>query len=578
MTDVRVPRVILHRRCQHSAVAIRTVPDVRDSPRDAPPLRHRLHIRLLGAFELTEDGTPITTINTPRLQSLLAYLVLHRGVPQSRQQLAFHFWPDLAEPAAHTNLRSLVHQVRHALPDVERFLQVDRATLLWRAEAPVRRDVAAFETALRHAELASAAGDAARERAALEHAVALYQGDLLPGCYEEWVVPERERLQQALLAGLARLITLTEQAQDVPAAITYTQQVLNHNPLHEATYRQLMRLHTVRGDRTAALRTYHTCVTLLERELGVAPSSATQDAYALLLQPDRHSPVLSAPITAARPPLVGREHAWSRLREAWRIASTGRPQLVLITGEAGVGKTRLAEELLVWAGRQGVTLASARCYAAEGAIAYAPVATWLRGRPLPLLDPLWLTEVGRLVPDLLVERPDVPRPGPMTEEWQRQRLFEALARALLGAGQPLLLLLDDLQWCDQETLNWLHFLLRFNAQARLLVVGTLRPGRGRRRPADHQAAACAPPGRSARRAGARAARRSSDGTVSRARGRSTAWTRALWRTCIGKPRAIPCSWWKRCAPAWQRDRGRHLISARCLTCDPRLVSRARSRR
>src|SRR5262249_27043692 len=128
--------------------------------------------------------------------------------------------------------------------------------------------------------------------------------------------------------------------------------------------------------------------------------------------------------------------------------------------------------------RQGMVTASAHCYAAEGRLAYAPVTTWLRAGPLQsnlaTLDPVWLTEVARLVPDLLVKRPKLPHPAPLVEGWQRQHFFEALTRALLNAHQPLLLLLDDLQWCDNETLEWLHYLFRFDAHARLLLIGTVR--------------------------------------------------------------------------------------------------------
>jgi tetratricopeptide (TPR) repeat protein len=151
---------------------------------------------------------------------------------------------------------------------------------------------------------------------------------------------------------------------------------------------------------------------------------------------------------------------------------------VLILGEAGIGKTRLVEELLHWAARQNIDHAYARSYAAEGELAYAPVTTLLQASPLPSLDDVWLTEVARLLPQVLAERPDLPPPQPMTESWQRQRLFQALAHAVLGGGSrrdPLLLVLDDLQWCDRESLEWLHYLLRFDARAPLLVVGTCRP-------------------------------------------------------------------------------------------------------
>ncbi|HMN30743.1 MAG TPA: hypothetical protein PKE45_21500, partial [Caldilineaceae bacterium] len=103
------------------------------------------------------------------------------------------------------------------------------------------------------------------------------------------------------------------------------------------------------------------------------------------------------------------------------------------SGEAGIGKTRLAEELATWAGRQGIRTARTRAYAAEGALAYAPVAEWLRTDALRAgwhrLDAVWLTELARILPELLVEQPRLPRPEPLSESWQRKRLFEALARA-----------------------------------------------------------------------------------------------------------------------------------------------------
>ncbi|HCF85102.1 MAG TPA: hypothetical protein DEV72_07875, partial [Ktedonobacter sp.] len=154
------------------------------------------------------------------------------------------------------------------------------------------------------------------------------------------------------------------------------------------------------------------------------------------------------------------------------------PHIVVISGEAGIGKTRLAEEMEAWVSRQGLTTASAHCYAAAGRLAYAPVTAWLRTDTLrtglSALDPAWITEIARLVPEVLAKRPELPRPAPMTEGWQRQHFFEALAHAVLNARQPLLLLLDDLQWCDNETLEWVHYLLRFAPGAHLLLIGTVR--------------------------------------------------------------------------------------------------------
>jgi DNA-binding SARP family transcriptional activator len=443
-----------------------------------------LHIHLLGEFLLRAGDRPVTTITSPRLQSLLAYLVLHRDAPQPRQRLAFLLWPDSSEDQAHTDLRSLIHRLRRALPNTDDFLRADRTTLAWRADAPWTLDVADFERAVAEEDEAAGAGDNQAARAALEAALASYRGDLLPGCYDDWILPERERLRELFAAALERLTALLEQARGYPVAIDIAQRLLRHDPLREATYRTLMRLHTLNGDRAAALRAYHTCATTFERELGAMPGQATHDAYERLLHLDAAQASPLAPLVAAAP-LVGRRTEWTRMQAAWQIAR-GRPHILMLAGEAGIGKTRLAEEVLAWADRQGIATAVARCYAAEGDLAYAPVVAWLRARALraalAALDAVWLTEIARLLPELLAERPRLPRPEPLVESWQRQRLFEALARAVLAGRRPLLLLLDDLQWCDRETLEWLHYLLRFDPKAHLLVVGTVR---SEDVPADH---------------------------------------------------------------------------------------------
>ncbi|HKF38699.1 MAG TPA: AAA family ATPase, partial [Ktedonobacteraceae bacterium] len=439
-----------------------------------------LRLRLLGEFLLLSGETPLTGIDVPRLQSLLAYLILHRTAPQSRSHLAYLLWPDSTESQAHTNLRNVLHKLRQALPDADTFLQAQRQELQWQPHGHWTVDALDFEQALARSEEAERAKNMIAARRALAEAADLYRGDLLPGCYDEWILPERDRLRQQFLKALERLIDLLEQERNYEAAISTAQRLLRHDPLHEAVYRHLMRLYAVSGDRVAALRTYHTCTTVLERELGVAPGYATREVYERLVQADSTSLEKQVSPTAllAAVPLVGRQHEWAQLQSAWRKAVDGQPHLVLLSGEAGIGKTRLAEELQTWVGRQGILTAEARCYAVEGRLAYAPIATWLRTdslrADLQKLSEVWLTEVTRLLPELLAERPALPRPGPLTESWQHKHLFEALARAVLSDNHPLLLLLDDVQWCDRETIEWLYYLLHFDQHARLLLIGTVR--------------------------------------------------------------------------------------------------------
>ena len=433
-----------------------------------------LHVSLLGDFCIRQDQTLVTGVDAPRLQSLLAFLMLHRDVPQSRAHLAFLFWPDTTEAQARTNLRYLLHQLRRALPAADACLDAGVQSLTWRSDAEFTLDVADFEAALGRADQEQAAGDTPAAREALEHAAALYAGDLLPGCYEDWIIPLREKLRQAYLGALERLIRLLEEQRDYEAAIRTGRRLLLHDPVHEATYRCLMRLHALNDDRAGALRVYHTCTTVLRRELDVEPGAGTRLVYEQILGAEL-LPSPAAPVTAAFSPLVGREREWAQLLQAWRaVAAGGEPHVVMLRGEAGIGKTRLGEELLQWTARQGIAIANARCYAAEGQVAYAPVIACLRARPLAPLEDAWLAEVARLLPEILALRPDLPLPVALTEAWQREHLFEALARAILGTGKPLLLAIDDLQWCDRDTLEWLHFLLRFDRSARLLVIGAYR--------------------------------------------------------------------------------------------------------
>lgn len=431
-------------------------------------------LQLLGAFHLIHRGAPVTLGQT-RLEELVALLASRPCVPVTRIQIAHHFWADSSEKQARTNTRNLLYKLKKAWPGAEEAIVIDRSQVIWYEDAAIQVDVQRFEALCAQAEENE---DAERVRL-LAAAVDAYQGDLLPDCYADWALAARERLRSRYAVALAALIDALLDRRQYKAALERARQLRDHDPLQESTYRQLMQVHAAMGDRASALRTYHACASMLHKELGVEPAAATQRLHARLLEHvTSASQEEASPQAVQRPRLIGRHDEWRQLRQTWREAEQGQARCVIIWGEAGMGKTRLAEELLDWVQRQGRVWASSRSYAMEGALTYAPITEWLRSprmRPaLETIDDLWRVEVARLLPDLLAKRPDLPPPGPLTESWQQQRFFQGVIHALQAAPGPRLLHLDDMQWSDAETLTLLHFLLYSARSHPLLVVGGIR--------------------------------------------------------------------------------------------------------
>jgi DNA-binding SARP family transcriptional activator len=429
-----------------------------------------VHVELFGGFRVFADGRVLVRAPSPRQQELVAFLILHaRDAPIPRQRVAGSLWPESSDAQALTNLRRELHHLGDGCPSLAALVEAGSRTLSWCRRAGTTVDLVAFETA--------AAGGAGGDGAALREAARLYKGDLLPGCTAGWIEADRERLRQSARKVLTRLVGLLEQDRAYGDAIEHAQQQLRLDPLDELAWCALMRCHARRGERATALHLYQQCAALLKKELGVQPSAATRMTYREILDLDAAAPVPPPSPRTSVYPLVGRDTEWHTLLGAWRAAESGRQHLVVIRGEAGIGKTRLAEELADWSRVQGITALTARCYAGEGSLAYAPIAAWLKSEALQStlmkLDASWLTDIARLRPEVLTARPEAPAPGPQLESWQRLRFFEALAQAFRSAV-PLALILDDLQWGDADTLEWLQYFLRSSPGGRCLIVGTVR--------------------------------------------------------------------------------------------------------
>jgi DNA-binding SARP family transcriptional activator len=440
-----------------------------------------IRLELLGTLCITCNKSAVTSVNTNRLQSLLAFLVLHSDAVQSREHLAFLLWPESGESQARTNLRQLIHNLRRALPADCDLLVTDNQSIRWLKHKDCTIDVLEFEGAVARAAEAAKRVDRISERHDLEEALRLYQDDLLRGLYDDWLQPRRESLSKQLSSVLSRLAVLLEELGEYPEAIRHADRLVAHDPLPEANYQLLIRLHVRNGDRASALRAYHQCMRVLRRELGVSPGPATRELFDQVLKSEPIADHLkeSPPAEALTLPMVGRSEEWERLQECWRVATQSPTHLALILGEPGIGKTRLAEELYTWCSHHHCSVARARCYAAQGQLAYAPIAEWLRAAPLrnarsqlPLRQ---VSELARILPEILEANDQIQPPQPLTESWQRRHLYEALTAVFGIAEKPLLLLIDDLQWCDPDSFEWLQSLFRSESGNRILVLATARP-------------------------------------------------------------------------------------------------------
>ncbi|MFN2189191.1 MAG: AAA family ATPase, partial [Candidatus Promineifilaceae bacterium] len=304
-----------------------------------------------------------------------------------------------------------------------------------------------------------------------EQAVALYRGAFLMGfslasCpeFDLWLTEEQGKYEAELLNTLAELVRIKESQGKYRTAIEYAQKYLSVDKLAEEMHRQLITLYNAHGNRSGALKQYEICVTELERELGVSPLPETRAAYAAVLRGERSKARLPIPKPAWRElpslqlPLMGREAAWRALKQAYRTLRT--VGLILILGEAGIGKTRLMRQFVM---DDSHTVLIGNGHAPTRSLPYYPLVQALRQALLYSqlwidIPSLWLGEITPLLPDLNDYFNGLPSTLEFEPEHAQSRLFEALTQVIFGLASqdhPLILCLDDLHWADEATLGWL---------------------------------------------------------------------------------------------------------------------------
>lgn len=438
----------------------------------------RVHLSLLGGFQARLESGPAVSVRTRKAEALLAYLVLHPGRVHRRENLAAMLWGDMPDEQARGSLRHALYELRRALAASASLLRVEGDTVAVDVDR-IDLDVATFTRLL----------DDGTPRA-LDQAAALYRGELLAGLtvkeepWEAWLRSERARLHDRALDGVTRLLAQQRQAGQLQPAIDAAHRLLALDPLQEPVHRTLMGLYAQLGQRGAALRQYQECVNVVQRELGVEPEAETRQLYREILQRGTGGgtarvakPARGRRTPEGRPaetPLIGRETEMTRLRDALERACAGRGGLVAVLGEAGIGKTRLAEELIAHAHRRHARVLLGRAYESDRILLFGPIVDALRmaeldREVLDALDPARRVELARLLPEVATA-PLLPA----TVDYRR--LFEAISALLKGlaARDPVLVVLEDLHWADELTLRLLAYLARRAPTERLLVVITAR--------------------------------------------------------------------------------------------------------
>lgn len=457
-----------------------------------------LRVSLLGEQVIDDDVTGEILSRSTRTLALVGYLAIHSGTPQSRQIIAGTFWPESGDAQALTNLRRELHHLRRLLGETG-CLEVSSTDLCWRDSGSCRVDVTVLRTRHAHAVSEKAAGHASAAARSAAQGIAAYGGDFLPAVYDDWAVAARDRLRRECVELCDLLADLGTGQGDLDLAVQAARRRVALEPLEEVGYRTLMRLQMEAGDRGGAISTYHHCASVLERELGVAPGAETHRALERLIGRTASAEGRRPPRAELRRsgagavPLVGRAAPLHALTAHWESALRDElARVVVVRGEAGVGKSRLVTELAEGVRAEQGSVAVAQCFDISGGSVLAPVVDWLRTPELRAaagrLDLVWRREVERLVPGVTdrADGTDVPVVGrPLgtgdrakVDAWRRNRFFEGLAQAFLEVRRPLLLVLDNAQWCDEETFSWMSFLLRLAPRHRLMMVLTLRDGEG----------------------------------------------------------------------------------------------------
>ena len=445
---------------------------------------------LAGTFRVVRDGVQLTDgeIGSRKSRTLLKLLAVERPGLVTVDRIVEILWPDERPASPEQNVAIMVSRLRAVLG--AELIQGGRAGYRLAAGPGlvVDLDVAAGFCEQAEGKLATAAAVAL---AAAERAHELLSAGTAIGDepYADWAEPARDQVRELLRRVRLAAAEASLATGDPRRAAGYAEAAVAADPLDEAAHRWYMSAATAAGEQAKALAAYEALRLRLGRELGADPAPQTRELHLAILREQDGGLARSGSGRAAPPGpkpgailLAGRDRESKELREAWAAAAGGQPGLVTITGEAGIGKTTLAETLAAEAAEDGGTVLRTRCYETERSLflqpiveAIAPVAASTPAGTLRQLLGEHATAAAGLLPEIAMLL-GAPPPGRGSVEMERRRAFEAVRAFLRGLAErnPVLLVVDDLQYAGQSTVELMHFLGRERAGTRLLMVATIR--------------------------------------------------------------------------------------------------------
>jgi DNA-binding SARP family transcriptional activator len=455
-----------------------------------PGAAREIRIEVLGPFRVFRDGAvlPAQAVASRKGRTLLKLLLARRGGVVPAETLAEALWGSSPPADPEANLATLVSRLRTLLGTEA--IAGDRQGWRFSGGGRIRVDLDEAERLVGEAEARLGGDEPALARTASERALALLgRGAVLADEPEaEWAEEARREGQRLATRARRAAWRAALELGDSAAALEHARAAVAAEPLDEASHRALMLAHHHAGEPGAALAAYERLRTMLADELGADPGPRTEALHLAILRGEGAALEPAAggegapggPL--AQSPLVGRDAELGELTRAWSAAVAQQPGMVLVTGEGGIGKTRLAQELAALARATGGLVAQARCYQAERSLFLQPLVEAVRGVLVALPPERVAAAAGpaagtlaELIPELrdLLELPSYQR---APAELQRRRSFEAVTALLAGLArqQPVLLSLDDLHQAGAATLELLHFLLRRLTRGRLLVAATVR--------------------------------------------------------------------------------------------------------